>query len=196
MAPQTSLTLLDRLKNPTNLQDWELFVALYQPLITGQLVRYNVEQHDAEDLCQEVLVVTFRALPDFEHNGRVGAFRNWLRNIIRHRALTFVRSRGRLPIPVSSIDHGFDPLSAALEPDPQWDEEHDQHVLSRALVLIEPNFTRSTWLAFRAQALDGHSPQQTADMLGLSVNAVMIAKSRVLAQLRELCSGLIDDGHL
>ena len=58
--------------------------------------------------------------------------------------------------------------------------------------LIEPEFTRPTWLAFRRQVLDGRLPAEVAAELGMTVNAVLLAKSRVLARLRKEGRGLID----
>ena len=64
----------------------------------------------------------------------------------------------------------------------QWDREHDEHVTRCALRAIRPEFKPATWLAFHRLVLDETDPQTAAAELGLSVNAVLIAKSRVLAE--------------
>jgi RNA polymerase sigma-70 factor (ECF subfamily) len=74
-----------------------------------------------------------------------------------------------------------------------WDEEHDRHVVRRLLERIEPDFQPSTWRAFRRQVLDGAPPVAVAAELGLSVNAVLIAKSRVLQRFRQEARGLLDE---
>ncbi len=71
----------------------------------------------------------------------------------------------------------------------RWDREHDQYVLQRLLELIEPDFRPATWRAFRRQVIDEASPEAVAAELGLTVNAVLIAKSRVLSHLRPRCPG-------
>ena len=73
-----------------------------------------------------------------------------------------------------------------------WDREHDQHVIGRLLELLEPDFRPATWRAFRRQVLEGAPAEAVAAELGLSVNAVLIAKSRVLQRLRRLSENLID----
>jgi RNA polymerase sigma-70 factor (ECF subfamily) len=73
-----------------------------------------------------------------------------------------------------------------------WDQEHDQHIVRRLLAMIEPHFSPSTWQAFRRVVLDGARPDTVAAELGLSVNAVFIAKSRVLQRLREEGRILLD----
>jgi RNA polymerase sigma-70 factor (ECF subfamily) len=74
----------------------------------------------------------------------------------------------------------------------RWDQEHDRHVLERLLELIEPDFRPDTWQAFRRQVVDGRSAENVAAELGMSVNAVLIAKSRALSRLRRDAQGLVD----
>jgi RNA polymerase sigma-70 factor (ECF subfamily) len=73
-----------------------------------------------------------------------------------------------------------------------WDQQHDEHVVRRALDLIEPDFEATTWQAFHQVTRGGIGAAQVADNLGITVNAVFIAKSRVLARLRQEIQGLID----
>jgi RNA polymerase sigma-70 factor (ECF subfamily) len=58
--------------------------------------------------------------------------------------------------------------------------------------LIEPEFTPSTWQAFQAVVIEGRKEADVAASLGLSLNAVFIAKSRVLARLRREIAGLVE----
>ncbi|MFO0943394.1 MAG: sigma-70 family RNA polymerase sigma factor [Pirellulales bacterium] len=195
MSPTTSLTLLDRLRNPQNVGDWELFISLYGPLIDRQLKQYSIDEHDCEDLRQETLSALFRSLKEFEHNGRPGAFRTWLRRIIHQRALYHLRTRSHSPVYLSPLGSGqfSDMAQAEVEEDAKWAREHDDYVLHRLMQIIEPEFTRSTWLAFLYQSVQGRAAKDVADDLKLSTNAVLIAKSRVLKRLRDLCTGIVDD---
>jgi RNA polymerase sigma-70 factor (ECF subfamily) len=94
-----------------------------------------------------------------------------------------------LPDLDSALDRLADPASDLSR---LWDREHDEFVLNRLLGLIEPEFRPATWQAFRRQVIDGASPDIVAAELGLSVNAVLIAKSRVLSRLRRNAEGLVD----
>jgi len=69
-------------------------VDLYQPLIHGWLIRNKVRPQDADDLCQDVLANVVKGLAAFEHSGRPGAFRNWLRTIAVNRSRAVWRSLG------------------------------------------------------------------------------------------------------
>jgi DNA-directed RNA polymerase specialized sigma24 family protein len=74
----------------------------------------------------------------------------------------------------------------------QWDEEHDRYVVHCLLDRVEEEFEPITLQAFRRLALDGVSGAEAAQELGLSVAAVYVAKSRVLARMRQEAEGLID----
>jgi len=194
---ETSASLLDRLQTAPDSVSWQRLVDLYTPLIRSWLRRHaQLHDQDADDLVQEVLSVVVRKLPQFRHNQRTGAFRTWLRTI----AVNCLRDswRAQRIRPRASGDSEFQQLLNQLE-DPAsglsrlWDEEHDRHVGKRLLELIEPQFEPKTWAAFRGVTLEGKSPDVVAEELGLSVNAVFIAKSRVLGRLRQEAQGLIDE---
>jgi RNA polymerase sigma factor (sigma-70 family) len=192
---ETSYSLLERLRVEPDDASWKRLVDLYTPLLQKWLRRHFLLEADAEDLVQEVMAVLVREVPRFEHNGQPGAFRRWLRTILVHRLQGFWRARqGR---PVASGDSDLAKRLEQLE-DPAsglsqlWDQEHDRHVMGRLLEQIEPQVAPSTWQAFRRVVLDGKDEEIVAKELGLSVNAVFIAKSRVLARLRREAQGLID----
>jgi RNA polymerase sigma-70 factor (ECF subfamily) len=73
-----------------------------------------------------------------------------------------------------------------------WNAEHDRHIAHRLLEAIQPNFEPATWRAFKRTALDGVKPAVVAAELNISVNAVFIAKSRIMRRLRHEMQGLTD----
>jgi RNA polymerase sigma-70 factor, ECF subfamily len=174
---------------------WKDLTDLYRPLIIGWLNRQGVPAGDLEDLTQDVLLTVIKHLPTFEHSGRRGAFRAWLRTIVCSRTTDYWRA-----IDAGTQGQGGSGATAALQdiadPDSglnkQWDEEHDRYVLNCVLDLVDEEFEPSTLQAFRRLALDGASGTEAAGELGLSVAAVYVAKSRVLQRIRELAEGLID----
>jgi RNA polymerase sigma-70 factor, ECF subfamily len=192
---ETSATLLERLNDRSDSVAWRRLVDLYSPLINAWLRRHGVSTEDAEDLTQEVLEVVVREVSRFRHNGRIGAFRTWLRTITINclrQSLRPRRSRAEAtgsPEITAMLDQLEDPGSNLSR---RWDREHDQHVLKRLLELIEPDFRPVTWQAFQRQAIDGASPETVAAELGLTVNSVLIAKSRALSHLRRNVQGLVD----
>jgi RNA polymerase sigma-70 factor (ECF subfamily) len=73
-----------------------------------------------------------------------------------------------------------------------WNRQHDQYVLRQLLAVAEPHFAPTTWKAFCRVALDGAKADIVAEELEISLNAVFIAKSRVLSRLRQEAEGLIE----
>lgn len=73
-----------------------------------------------------------------------------------------------------------------------WNRQHDQYVLRQLLALAEPHFAPSTWKAFYLVTLEGKRADEVAEELEISVNAVFIAKSRVLNRLRQEADGLVE----
>jgi len=78
------------------------------------------------------------------------------------------------------------------DPNRKWDAEHDTFVAQSLLRLVKPQFTLSSWEAFRLQVMDGERARHVAEKLGMTVNAVLIAKSRILSALRDEAEGMID----
>jgi RNA polymerase sigma-70 factor (ECF subfamily) len=191
----TSVSLLARLRLQPDNDSWALFVKLYAPLIRGWLRRYSIKEEDAEDLAQEVMAVVVRELSHFQHNQQRGAFRSWLRTVTVNQLRALWRSRrGRAEASGDSdiarmLDQLADPESCLSR---LWEEQHDQHVARRLMELIEPQFEVKTWQAFRRVAVDGMKAAKVAEELGMSVNAVLIAKCRVVSRLRHELRGLTD----
>jgi len=186
-TPETSTSLLDQARG-RSAGAWNRLVALYTPLLDAWLTAAGLQPADREDLTQRVLEILVRQLPDFEHNGRPGAFRAWLRGITLNLLREFWRGHPQ-PNAGSLLDQISDPGASLSR---CWDEQHDRHVLHALMDLVRPEFTEASWQAFRRLALDGAPTRVVAGELGLSVNAVLIAKSRVLARLRQEARGLVD----
>jgi RNA polymerase sigma factor (sigma-70 family) len=186
--PETSLSLLEQLRDPRDSDAWARVVNIYTSLLHTWFHTAGLQAADRDDLTQRVLEVLMRRMAEFEHNGRCGAFRAWLRGIVVNLLREFWRGR---PAPGSDsvLERLVDPQSSLSR---LWDKQHDQHVLHSLLELVEPEFPDPTWHAFRRLALDAVPAREVAAELGTTVNAVLIAKSRVLARLRQEAGALID----
>lgn len=174
---------------------WQRLTELYRPLIVGWARRHTLIEQDAEDLAQEILTEVVRYLPRFEHNGRVGAFRSWLRTLAVHATGHFWSARAKQPqgtgdsamqASLNELDNSDSDLSKV------WDCEHDRYVLNRLLEQVALEFEPHTLTAFRRQTLDDASAAVVAQELNMSVSAVYTAKSRVFLRLRQLSEGLLD----
>ena len=125
------MTLLNRLQQTDDPETWDRLVRLYGPLLTIWLRKYDVQSSDADDLVQDVLMAVSKDLKSFDHNGRTGAFRTWLRGILVNRLRNFWRARGRRPQVQddSDIDRRLSQLEdPASEMSQLWNRQHDRHI--------------------------------------------------------------------
>jgi len=192
---ETSLSLLSRIRQSSDSDSWNRLVDLYAPLIRAWLRKYNVQDSDADDQVQEVLLAVSKDVGKFDHGGQPGAFRGWLKAILVNRLRDFWRARDRRPQARGdcSIDESLAELDdPASEMSQIWNRQHDQYVLRQLLALAEPHFAPSTWRAFCRVALHGERADVVAQELQISLNAVFIAKSRVLSRLRQEAEGLVE----
>lgn len=192
---ETSLSLLENACSSVNHHAWRRLAEIYSPLLRTWTQRLDVTPVDADDLVQEVLLSVARELPQFNHSGRTGAFRAWLRRMLLNRVRDFWRSQNYRPAArggstwSQQIEQLEDESSHASR---EWNLEHDRHVLARLMEEIRPQFEPKTWKAFHRQVFDGKRADVVAAELGLSLNSVYVARSRVLSALRREAAGLID----
>jgi RNA polymerase sigma-70 factor, ECF subfamily len=189
----TSLSLLDRLKVARpDASDWNRLQGIYLPLIQRWLNRVPGLGDEAADLAQEVLIVVFREVPRFDRR-REGSFRAWLRQVTINKVRTYCRKRQRRPTVGLDSAYGF--LEQLSDPNGElardWDRDHDKHVVERLLALVQPTVSSTTWAAFQRFGVDGIPANRVAEEMGLSENAVILAKSRVLRRLREEAGDLL-----
>ena len=81
----------------------------------------------------------------------------------------------------------------AREDEDEWNREYQQHLLAWAAERVRDSFQESTWAAFWQTAVEGRSGKEAAEQLGITVAAVYLAKSRVMARLKECVRELEGD---
>ncbi|CAN5910000.1 sigma-70 family RNA polymerase sigma factor [soil metagenome] len=185
--PTTRPSLLVRLRDPNDGRAWEEFVEIYTPLI-GRVARARgLQVADAEDLAQEVFRAVARAIDHYDPDPARGSFRAWLFRIARNLAINLLTARHRHPQGTGDSD-----FQAILEQQPApdieetrlFDDEYRRSLFRWAADQVRPEFRESTWQAFWRTGVEGQPPQAVAKELGISVGAVYIARSRVMARLR------------
>src|ERR1700730_17958938 len=89
----TRITLLGRLRrDPTNQKAWNEFVDQYGPKIMGWCQKWNLQEADAQDVTQNVLLKLAEKLRDFTYDPS-GSFRAWLKTVAQHACSDFRQSR-------------------------------------------------------------------------------------------------------
>jgi RNA polymerase sigma-70 factor (ECF subfamily) len=183
----TSPSLLERLRQPTDDTNWRRFVRLYTPLLYSWCRRLQLSEEDSADTVQDVFVTLLEKLPQFHYDGR-RSFRGWLRTITLNRCRD--RWRRRAHAPQGADDDLLANFPDRAETSPFEEAEYRQYLVTRALALMQSDFDQRTWKACWEHGVVGRPAAEVAAELGMSENAVYIAKCRVLRRLREELQGL------
>ncbi|MFV1967504.1 MAG: RNA polymerase sigma factor [Pirellulaceae bacterium] len=185
----TSVSLLRRLRQPDQQVAWQRFVDLYAPLIYHWSRSQGLNATDAPDLVQEVLATLVAKLPEFEYDP-TQRFRGWLRTVTVNKARDFQRRHSARPS--SGLEGTIQKVTVADAPDLFEEAQYRIYLVRRLRQLMETEFEPRTWQACWKYVTEGRSAADVGRELGISANAVRVAKCRVLCRLREQLDGMLD----
>lgn len=196
-GPATRPSLLLRIQDRTDRASWQTFVDVYGPLVHRYGRACGLQDADAAEVMQEVLLRVSTAIDKFAYDPRQGRFRDWLYTVTRNTLIIFQKKKAREVQASGSTDQA-DRLShvASAEQDSLWTEAYHQHILQTALTRIQPHFEEPTWRAFELVWLQDRSPEEVARATGQTADWVHMVKSRVLKRLREEILELAEDEAL
>ena len=185
--PTTRPSLLVRIRDAHDTEAWRQFVQLYGPVVYGYGRKRGLQDADAADLTQEVLRAVAGAVGRLDYDERRGSFRGWLFTLAHHKLhdLTARRRRNGRGGEDTGVQTLLDELPAREEDQALWDQEYERRLFARAAAQVRGDFQEATWQAFWLTAVDGRAVKDVAGQLGLTVAAVYLARSRVMARLRE-----------
>ncbi len=173
---------------------WQEWDDLYRPLIQKWLGSYHLQPNDVADLTQEVMTAFVRQVQDFDHNGRIGALRNWLRTTTVNVARNYLRRQNVQTAGTNQTEEMLlqleDPHSSISA---EFNLEHDRNLIRKLLERISKQFEPITLDIFQTHVVDGLGAVETAERLKTTVASVHTAKSRVLRCLRQYAADWIDD---
>jgi RNA polymerase sigma factor (sigma-70 family) len=194
--PPTQPTLLVRIRDASDQEAWERFVDLYAPLVYGFLRKRGLQDADAADLTQDVMRSVAAAAQRLEYDQRRGLFRSWLFTIVQNKLIDHwrkdgIRERGAGD---TAAQQELNALPQAdNETSAEWDADYQRQLFQYAASIVKPDFTEATWQAFWKSAVEGQSGKDVAKQLGLTAAAVYLAKSRVMARLKEQVRYLVGE---
>ena len=183
----TPHSLLQKLRDRTDQDSWKAFCTLYAPMILEWARKQGFQEADAEDVCQQVLVKLLRELPNYRPES--GKFRVWLATLTRNQGIDFRRRKENRSLGLGDDDFPLTEWPAESEFE---EEDYRLGLVRRVQRIVRPDFHEQTWTAFSRAVLQGTPAAEVAAEMGISVNAVYIARNRVLARIREVLAGFLD----
>lgn len=193
MSPNTRPSLLIRIRDPQDRAAWSEFTKLYEPVLR-RVVRTlgGMQEADIDELVQEVLMTIMKSISNFELASRTGSFRRWLATIVQRKRLDHFKRKRSLDHRWAAFvernaahDLGYARAEEVDQLDLQLQEQLEYQLFVRAVHSVRSSVQPSTWFAFWRTAVELVPAQQVANEFGISVGQVYVARSRVLAKLRQ-----------
>jgi RNA polymerase sigma-70 factor (ECF subfamily) len=188
LARTTHTTLLKRLSEGEDRAAWREFCDRYGDLIRGFARRAGCDDHDADDVVQDVLTALVKAMPAFRYDRSKGSFRGYLKTIV----VRSVSRRRCQKDPTRSLPAAEEVVDDATT-EAQWELEWRQYHLRLAMSSIDTEFSVQDRAAFHRYARQGRDAKETANELGLTIDQVYQAKSRVLRRLAALVAQQVSE---
>ena len=186
-SPQTRASLLVQLRDGANRGAWQEFVKLYGPVVYGFARKRGLQDADAADLMQDVMRSVSSAIGRLDYDRNQGTFRGWLFTITRNKIFSFLSARRARP-----QGSGDSTTNRMLQEHPDegdnadaWELEYQRRLAALAMDRVKGEFHENTWQAFWLTAVEGQAVPEVSSLLGLSPGSIYVARSRVLARLKE-----------
>jgi len=183
---RTSASLLARMQGANDPDAWAQFVRRYGPLLYRWCRAWNLQEADAQDVTQDVLVKLARRLRDFRYDP-AQSFRAYLKTLAHYACCDLLAAFHKTGTAAgdSVVHRQLDNVAARDDLGQRLQEEFDQELLEQAMLSVQHRIEPQTWEAFRLTALEGLSGADVAGRLNMKVAAVFKARSRVQQMLRD-----------
>ena len=186
MLPDTRYSLIARLSCREQADSWCEFLETYQTAIIRYCRSRGLQDADAAEVAQEVLLAVHQSVESWIPSGRIGSFRAWLFETARRASLKSIRQRSRH---VNSTSQILD--AARIEDEPaaaiakQDEEDWQRWLFYAASGVVQTEVTETTWQAFWQTAVVGRTPEEVSGELGISIGSVYTARCRVISRIRK-----------
>lgn len=182
---QTRITLLEKIRNQHDNNAWSEFAQYYRGFIYNIIRRMNIGHHDAEEIIQNVLLKSWKKLPEFEYNPDRGRFRGWLCRVTGNEVRLFIRKQKHNFNNASLDDENWPAIDSCTEPEIEKiaEEEWRKYLPELAWKNIKGKFeenARKTFLMLK----ENISPQEIARKLNIAESTVYVHKKRIVDKIK------------
>ena len=193
--PLTRASLLVQLKNDNDNESWQQFVTIYRPIIYRIATRRGLQDADAQDLTQQILVSISQSIQRWEKKDESVRFRHWLRRVAKNAIINAMTRKPKDQAAGGSVlNHALNEHSESEENMIREIElEHRREVFFNAASLMKNEVEESTWQVFQLSVVDNLPIPEVAKQVNKSVAATYAARGRVMSRLRQIVSDLEDE---
>lgn len=188
----TRQTLLLKIRDQYDDSAWEEFVKFYRPYIYRVIQNLQVNTSDREDVIQEVMLIAWKKLPEFEYDNSKGRFRSWLCTVARRTFIAMEDKKRKGEVFEDSLINEQLTQGIDCEVEELSRKEWQRHVAEMAWQNVSKKFDTQVTEAFKRLA-SGEKGEDVAQELGLSQNSVYVYKKRVQAALQKEIAYLDDE---
>ena len=171
--------------------DWPQLVASCEPRIAAWCRRFGLQDADALDVSQNVLLKMVTSLRSGNFDAKKGNFLCWLKVVTDNtiRTLLWKRTTRRECVNGEPMNATLESICSASTDEPSSEEARNEeeslkHQLQQAENFVKPRVKRATWEAYQLTMHENLSPSHTAEQIGISVRDVYVAKCRVIGYLK------------
>ena len=199
----TRYSLLSRLQNWDDGESWKVFFDTYWQLIYSFAIKSGLTETEAQDVVQETIISVAKDIQKFKRDRQLGSFKGWLKNLTRWRIADQLRKRD----PTAGVikETGAEELAAlsaaeigdAADPglESAWDEEWQANLLSAAMERAKHRVKEEHYQMFDLYVVKGWPVNKVAEILGVNVARVYLAKHRVAALIKKEMRRLEKKGY-
>jgi RNA polymerase sigma factor (sigma-70 family) len=194
LSAATTTTLLDGLFDVQNAAAWQRFTSRFCPVLMAFARKLGLSKEDAEDATQEALAQFIRAYREGHYQRQKGRLRSWLFKIAENQVLSLQRRKGR-EIALTDLTAewaSFKKMQSTEVTRAIWDQEWDQLLLRECVAVAATRVSPETLKAFELYFMKEWPVEKVAETLGITKNAVYIAKNRVLSHIRQVRDTMLD----
>lgn len=183
--PETHSEVLVRIQSPEDREAWETFASLYRPVIYRMARRHGLQDADAQDLVQRVLVAVAGSISRWEKRKGI-RFRHWLRRVTKNAVSNALSRRPK------DVGGGGTDVQDLLNNQPLQDSDRDftlerrREIFHQAAVIVKSEVRYNTWRAFELTVIDGQPVGEAASSLGVSAGGIYAAQGRVINRLKRI----------
>ncbi|MEM7476866.1 MAG: sigma-70 family RNA polymerase sigma factor [Planctomycetota bacterium] len=182
---QTRVSLLLELRDLENSQAWEEFVSQYGPKIYNWCQFWKLQQVDAEDITQALLLKLFQQMRQFEYQPSQGSFRSWLKTVTRNAVRDHWRRKKAVTAEKSEVWEQMLNTPAVEDFSARMEKIFDLELLQFAKLRVKSRVAAHNWKVFELSEKGDMTVQEISAKTGVRVPMVYVAKSKIVRLLKE-----------